>query len=198
MTDDAGNVTGLGAVASDITRRKEAERQRELVLAELQDAQRLARIGSWRRDLATSEVTWSDQLYEIFGRDPADGPAFGETLLSYVHPEDRERVLEAVASAPGAAPTFELEFRIRTDQGDERVVHSRGQPDPARPGSYFGTSQDVTAERRAEQERVGVAPGEHSRRGREPRQERVPRPHEPRAPDTAELDHRFRSAPRAR
>ena len=106
VTDDTGNVIGLGAIASEITRRKEAERQRELVLSELQDAQRLARIGSWRRNLATSEVTWSDQLYEIFGRNPAAGPAFGETLLSYVDPEDRERVLEAVAGAPGAPPTF--------------------------------------------------------------------------------------------
>ena len=154
VTDDVGNVTGLGAVVSDITRRKEAERERELVMAELQDAQHLARIGSWRRNLATSEVTWSDQLYEIFGRDPAAGPASGETLLPYVHPEDRERVVEAVASTPGAPHTFELEFRIRTEQGDERVVHTRGQPDPARPDSYFGTSQDVTAERRAERERA--------------------------------------------
>ena len=152
--DDAGNVTGLGAVASDITRRKEAKRQRELALSELQDAQRLARVGSWRRDLATSVVTWSDQLYEIFGRDPGDGPAFGETLLAYVHPEDRERVLKAVASTADAPPTFDLEFRIRTGRGDERIVHARGHPDPARPGTYFGTTQDVTDERRGEAERV--------------------------------------------
>ena len=154
VTDDTGNVTGLGAIARDITRRKEAEQQRELLLAELQDAQRLARIGSWRRDLTTSEVTWSDQLYEIFGRDPAAGPAFGPTLLTYVHPDDRERILKADPNAQDTPPTFDLEFRIRTDQGEERIVHSRGHPDPGRPGSYFGTTQDVTAERRAEEERA--------------------------------------------
>ena len=156
VRNDAGNVTGLGAVASDITRRKEAERERGLALTELEDAQRLARVGSWRRDLTTSKVTWSDQLYEIFGRDREAGPAFGEALLAYVHPEDRERVLNAVAGVPGAPPTFDLEFRIRTGRGDERIVHARGHPDPARPDTYFGTTQDVTDERQAEAERAGL------------------------------------------
>jgi signal transduction histidine kinase len=48
---------------------------------------------------------------------------------------------------------LELEFRISTEQGEERVVHSVGRDDPSRPGRSRGTVQDVTDQRRAEAER---------------------------------------------
>jgi PAS domain S-box-containing protein len=154
VKDSDGTVIALGSIARDLTRRKRAERQRELALQELNEAQRLARIGSWRRDVTTGEVTWSPQLYEIFERDPAEGPAYGEALLPYVHPDDRERVRTAASSQREGIHEFDLEFRIVTASGAERIVHSRGRPDPRRPGSYFGTTQDVTVERTAEEARV--------------------------------------------
>ncbi len=149
-----GTVIALCSIARDITKRKQAERQRELALQELNEAQRLARLGSWRRDFTTGEATWSPQLYEIFDRDPADGPAYGDALLAHVHPDDRDRVRTAVSTRWEDAAGFDVEYRIRTNDGAERIVHSRGRPDPRRPGAYFGTTQDVTVERTAEEARV--------------------------------------------
>jgi PAS domain S-box-containing protein len=153
ILDEAGTVIGASAVGRDVTEQGRRERERERELSDLENAQRLARLGSWHRDHKTGEVTWSRQMYEVFGRDPALGPASGQALLGYVHPADRERVLAAVGG-PDATREFELEFRIRTDAGGERTVHVRGGPDPAQPGVFGGSCQDVTEARRAEQARA--------------------------------------------
>lgn len=63
--------------------------------ARLQRAQRVADMGSWELDLETDDLIWSDQIYRIFGTPPEEvGPDY-ETFLSFVHPEDRERMAAA-------------------------------------------------------------------------------------------------------
>ena len=172
VTDRRGNVIGSARSRVTSRERKRAERQRELALEDLQEAQRLARIGSWRRDLATSEVTWSEQLYAIFDRDPADGPAFGETLLPYVHPDDRERVVARptptrrsapphLRSSTGSAP----EHGRRADRARPRTVPIRiaRARTSAPPGRH-------RAKRRAEEERAS-----YCRRAPAPRPRTAPR-----------------------
>lgn len=146
-----GQVVGVTNTTVDITERKHAERAREQALAELEDAQRLARVGSWTWNPRAEQVTWSAHMYELFGRDPAAGPAIGKALLPYILPEDRQRVTERYALGAASEPEFELDFRIVTEQGAERVLHAVGREDPSRPGCYVGTFQDVTDQRRAEQ-----------------------------------------------
>jgi PAS domain S-box-containing protein len=183
--DQDGRIFGLGGISSDVTDQRAAERERERALAELEEAQRLARVGSWSWDPQPEEVSWSAQMYELFGRDEALGPAIGEALLGYVHPEDRPRVKERYDVAAGPRPTFELEFRIITDQGEGRVLHAVGREDPSRPGRQRGTFQDVTEQRRAEQERTellqATARAEEARRLNAALEQRV-------AARTAELE----------
>jgi len=88
----AGRIVGVTTTATDIRERKAAERDREHALAELEEAQRLARLGSWTWDSNANSATWSANTYELFGRDPVAGPAVGDLLLLYVHPDDRERI----------------------------------------------------------------------------------------------------------
>ena len=148
-----GTIVGVTSTTVDITERKRAERAREQALAELEEAQRLARVGSWSWDPEIEEATWSAQMYELFGRDRALGPAIGDALLPYIHPKDRRRVKERYDLGARSEPELELEFRISTEQGEERVVHAVGRDDPSRPGRSRGTVQDVTDQRRAEAER---------------------------------------------
>jgi His Kinase A (phospho-acceptor) domain/PAS fold len=89
-------------------------------------------------------------MYELPGRDRAAGPAMGEALLPYIHPEDRQRVTERYELGAASEGEFELDFRILTEQGEERVLHAVGREDPSAPGCYVGTFQDVTEQRRAE------------------------------------------------
>jgi diguanylate cyclase (GGDEF)-like protein/PAS domain S-box-containing protein len=151
-----GRVVGVTNTTVEITERKDAERAREGALAELEEAQRLARVGSWTWDPGAEEATWSAHMYEILGRDPAAGPAMGEALLSYVHPEDRQRVAERYELGAASELEFELDFRILTEQGEDRLLHAVGRRDQSQPGCYVGTFQDVTEQRRAERERTRV------------------------------------------
>jgi len=141
-----GTIVGSVVTGRDITAWKNAQ-------AELEQAQRLARLGSWTWDPDANRVSWSVQMYELFGRDPALGPAIGAALLPYVHPDDRQRVTERYELGARSEPEFELDFRIITEQGEERVLHAVGRDDPSWPGRYRGTFQDVTDRRRAEAER---------------------------------------------
>jgi PAS domain S-box-containing protein len=126
-----GTIVGSVVTGRDITAWKMAQ-------AELEQAQRLAGVGSWTWGPAADQVTWSAQLYELFGRDQALGPAIGDALFRYVHPEDRERVAERLGLGAESESEFELDFRIITEQGQERVLHAVGRADPSRPGRYRG------------------------------------------------------------
>ena len=154
IQDRQGQVVGAATIARDISERKRAERERERALADLEDAQRIARVGSWSWDPRTEQVSWSAQLYAIFGRDAANGPPSIEEFLAYAHPEDRQRVTDVYAQALAGEGAFELECRIVTCTGVERTVHALAHADPARAGGYLGTVQDVTRQRRAERERL--------------------------------------------
>jgi PAS domain S-box-containing protein len=154
IRDGSGEIVGAATVARDITEQKQTERARELMLRNLADAQRLAKLGSWTWDPVRDHATWSLQMYEIFARDPAAGPATSEELFAYVHPDDRDRIAAGYAEAFGGGTGFELDYRILAADGAEHHIRGLGYEDPAHPGSYVGTVQDITGQRQAEQERL--------------------------------------------
>ncbi len=145
-----GRVVGATNTTVDITQRKRAERVRERALADLEEAQRVAKVGSWTWDPASDEASWSAQMYEIFGRDPSQGPAAGEAFFALVAAEDRERIRAGYAEVFGGGPSFTLDYRIVTPDGRQRTVHAVGRADPARAGCYLGTVQDVSEQRAAQ------------------------------------------------
>jgi diguanylate cyclase (GGDEF)-like protein/PAS domain S-box-containing protein len=118
----------------------------------LDDVQRLARVGSWSWDTEDDRATWTTEMYTIFDRDPARGPATSEELVAYVHPDDRERFAAGYATAFGGAPSFELDYRIVVASGVTRTLHGRGRRDPDRRNVYIGTVQDVTELRQVERQ----------------------------------------------
>jgi two-component system sensor histidine kinase/response regulator len=88
----------------DISDRKELEAQQARVQCALQakqdaldEAQTLAHLGSWDWEIATGAERWSDEQFRIFGLDPAQTEPTYATFLAALHPEDRERVEQAVA-----------------------------------------------------------------------------------------------------
>ncbi len=150
IRDATARIIGASTVARDVTERKLGERARARALVDLEEAQRLARLGSWTWDPRADEMTWSAQMYEIYGRDPMLGPASREEALEYVHPDDRERVAVAFTQAFGGGPAVELDHDIIAGRGVQRTLHVLAHPDPARAGCYLGTVQDVTELRAVE------------------------------------------------
>ena len=149
-----GEPAGATVVAHDVTERLRAEREREQALSQLAEAQALARLGSWTWDVATGVTSWSQEMYRIFDRDPADGPAGWKELLGYLHPDDRQLLDDAFAHAFGG-DEFDLDYRIIVGRGAERVVHARGRLE--RDGRYAGTVQEVTALRATERQAKAAA-----------------------------------------
>jgi PAS domain S-box-containing protein len=143
---------GLVVSARDITDRKQAEQEREQPLAELQEAQQIAQLGSWHWDPATGTRTWSPRMYAVYGRDPGGGPMDTDETFAWVDPDDLERVQKAYANMLSGGQRFELDYRLLTGDRGMRTVHAIARPDPERPGSYRGTLQDVTERKRAEEE----------------------------------------------
>jgi diguanylate cyclase (GGDEF)-like protein/PAS domain S-box-containing protein len=118
----------------------------------LDDAQRLARVGSWSWNTEVDEAVWTAEMYSLFGRDPGLGPPATDAFLARVHPDDREQLAAGYFNAFGGGSPFELDYRIVLDGGETRTFHGLGHRDPDYPGVYVGTVQDVTELREVERQ----------------------------------------------
>ena len=113
----------------------------------LNDAQRLAHLGSWEWDIATGAVTWSDELYRIFGYEPGAMQPSYDLFVAALHDEDRDRVSAAVDRAIHEDAPYDLTCRVNRTDGTVRFIHCQGTVirDPTRkPQKMVGTAQDVT------------------------------------------------------
>ncbi|WP_323795590.1 PAS domain-containing protein [Nisaea sp.] len=115
----------------------------------LQIAERLAKLGYWRLDLATNAVFWSEFVYLLHGLEPeSGGPDLKAALAAYL-PEDRPKVNAAIERCIAAAEPFEFTLRIRRPDGAVRNVRSAGLPELDEAGAVVAISgifQDVTTE----------------------------------------------------
>ena len=137
----------------EITERKQAEEKVKQSESQLAEAQHLAHVGSWEWDLRSNTVTWSDELYHIFGFQPGEIDVAREAM-SFIHPEDQYLVQSTVKSAVTNREPYSFYYRILRPDGDERIVHSRGHivsDAEGNPLRVFGATQDVTELKRAEE-----------------------------------------------
>ncbi|HWC28016.1 MAG TPA: PAS domain S-box protein, partial [Solirubrobacteraceae bacterium] len=142
------------AFLHDISERKEADELLERRRRLLAEAQSVARLGSWDWAVGADVVEWSEELCRIYGLGPTEHPASYEEFFDWVHPEDRAAVEAAVASACASGDPFSLEHRIVRRDGTMRVVAARGEVvlgEDGRPVRVFGTEQDVTERKDAEE-----------------------------------------------
>ena len=119
----------------------------------LAEAQRVAGLGSWEWDIIADEVSWSEELYRLYGLDPAGFEASYEGFVARVHPEDRPMVEAAVAAAYTTGKPFDFEHRLVWPDGTVRWVHGSGQvvtDASGTPVRMRGTAQDITNRRQAE------------------------------------------------
>ena len=110
----------------EVERRKRAETVLDQQTRHLVEAQRLANLGSWVRNLETNEIVWSDQLYEIFGVQPGEETSGTfDGYLKRIHPDDRETRARAGAGGDQGRPG--LPGRA-ADRAPERRDPPRAEP----------------------------------------------------------------------
>ena len=143
----------LLAVSTDITDRLAAEEAMRASAVELEAAQRVAHVGSWTWDPATGATTWSDEMFRIFGLEPA---AVGPTLeeQAHLHPGGRlERLLEKLAATALTGEPYEFDHDIILPDGAVHHLAERGEAVRDAAGMVVkvrGTSADVTELRKAQ------------------------------------------------
>ncbi|QJR37933.1 ATP-binding protein [Gemmatimonas groenlandica] len=159
---EGDRLTGFIAIEAEITeqvRTREAlEAQRflaETSYGELQrtsgmleDAQSVARMGSWSFDFASGQIEWSREIFRLFGRNPQDGVPGYEHVMADYFPADALRLHEAVQRTSAEGTPYSLVLRTARGANDVRYVRADGRTRRDEHGhvsGVFGTVMDVTA-----------------------------------------------------
>ncbi len=126
--DDKGIPYRMLGTVQDITERIIAEQKHLESERNLELSQQLAKIGSWSWDVITNQVTWSRQLYYIYGLDPE---TFNGDILQHVvdatHPEDAKRVEQSITDYYDSHEENQIEYRIIRPDGEVRKVWGLGK-----------------------------------------------------------------------
>ena len=141
----------LAAVIEERSETEETLRERE---ERISLAAETANLALWTIDDERRESWMSDKGRELFGFAPNERLS-REVFLSRVHPEDRQRVEDAIERARAEHRTFEIEYRLSRPDGETRWLIARGRylrSDRDRVGELIGVALDVTGQVRADLE----------------------------------------------
>jgi PAS domain S-box-containing protein len=155
-----GDVECFSTIIRDITERKRNEEELARREHQLAEAQHLAHLGSWEWEIAEDRVTWSDELYRIFGFDPTEFAATQTDYLNRVHPDDRPFVESMLEASLRGHHSFDREYQIVRPDGDVRVIHGRGKvilDEAGRPVRMLGAALDITDRKHVEAQLLETA-----------------------------------------
>ncbi len=152
--DEQGKPLRFVGTAQDITERKQTEESLLETQRLLVEAQRMAKLGSWEYDLVTKHITWSQEVYTIFGLDKTYTPSL-EGLAELIHPDDLWVIAPETIEKNTKAGIQEMEYRI-VDQTTRKIkyVIGRGatlQDAEGKPVKNFGSFQDITERKQVEE-----------------------------------------------
>jgi len=153
LRDDNGAPLQMLGVVQDIDDRKRAEIALVESENQLQKAQSMAQIGSWQANIHTGELTWSDEIYHIFGYEAGSFEPSIEAFKSSVYPDDQELVTESENRAKETGH-HDVIHRIIRPGGEVRYVHELAEAENDQAGNLIslrGTVQDITESKQAEE-----------------------------------------------
>ena len=154
LKNSNNEIIGILATSDDITERKKAEKalheSRELLL----EAQKIAHIAHWTFNPITGIFRWSEELYRIYGRNPADGPLSYEEHPKLIHPDDWGWFDETIQNTAKNGAQFDIILRILRPDGSIRFINCICKPFIDNTGAVVemrGTIQDVTERMQADE-----------------------------------------------
>ena len=156
LRDWAGNIIGIVGTSQDITDRKKAAEQLCKSEAALAEAQRVAHVGSWEFDVQGQKLTWSRELFRMFGLEPTQPePTYATYLEHLVHPDDRALLEQSMGQAIAEGTPYTIDYRIFHTDGS--LHHHEGRAEIERDAQgrvvrLFGTALDITDRKQAEAE----------------------------------------------
>lgn len=151
--DEQGTPLRMLGVVIDIDAKKRAELELHERRRQLKQAQKRARLGNWRANVQTGELSWSGVIYDIFGFDPKIKPSI-ELFMQSIPPDDQALIEESHMQARQTG-VHDVVHRIVRPDGSVRIVHELAEMQFDKKGEplyLIGTVQDVTELKQAEQD----------------------------------------------
>ncbi|MDZ8186428.1 MAG: PAS domain S-box protein [Nostoc sp. ChiSLP02] len=156
-TNTNGNIIGYIGTLTDITIRKEAEKQLLHFSERLSLALRSGGFGIWEYDFAQGRQIWDDRMHELYGFKPGDFPGSYDAWWNCLHPEDRDYMLASMKQVIEGKQEYNVEFRIIEPSGKIRYLKAYGilnyneQDEPVR---IIGVNFDISESKQAQQELI--------------------------------------------
>ena len=125
--------------------------------ARLKNAQDLGQIGDWEFDILSNNITWSDEMFKLYGRDPVLGPPSPEEEAGYYQPEQAKMLREYAAKALKEGRSFECDLEANIPKRGKVNFHTIINPIRDEKGKVCklaGTVQDITARKKMEEENI--------------------------------------------
>ncbi len=143
-------------VVHDITKRKIAETAIIESEHNLEEAQRIAHIGSWKWDLIDDSIFWSKEMYRVYDVNPGEFDQKPESILSLIHPDDVDLFTNSLNLNLKGYQSLSVEYRVIHKDGSIHYLSADGKfeyNDKGKATKIFGTVQDIT-QRRLEQDEI--------------------------------------------
>jgi PAS domain S-box-containing protein len=147
VRDPGGDVVGLRGTVQDITQRKLAEVSLQRLYSMMERTEKMAHLASFEWDIDANKVTWSPEMFRIFGRDPALGTPNLQTIAELFTPESAQLLHDAVDKAVSEGTAYELELMTLQPDAEQRPCFAHGFPERDASGRVVrlaGLVQDIT------------------------------------------------------
>jgi len=151
IKDNQGTIIGLFGIARDITQLKLTEHTLHKSESRLKKAQYVANIGTWEHNITHNELIWSDGIYHITEIERTNYPPSYSRYAELIHPDDSQRVDNTYLKAIQKHKAYELNFRLRFEDGEIKYIHERGEFFYNAKGiatKAVGSLQDITTQQR--------------------------------------------------
>ncbi|GAB1543571.1 PAS domain S-box protein [Scytonema sp. NUACC21] len=152
--DEQGRPLRVIGTHTDISKRKHIEEQLRRSEAALIEAQQVAHVGNWELNPMTEQITWSEEMFRMFGFDPANAlPVYAEHF-NYIHPGDRDLLQQCLKEATGNGTSYKIDLRFFRADGTLGYMEARGKAsrdEQGRVNRLFGTVLDITERQRTEE-----------------------------------------------
>lgn len=151
-----GGANAFLCIASDLTELKRSQERARRSEQLMVDTQGVAHLGTWEWDVSETTAVWSEELYRIYGLRPETYTPSYENYLALVHPEDRQRVMDATNRVFHKHVPYSHDERVFRPDGSVRYLHTWAHPvldDDGKLVRLLGVCQDITDRKLAEIDR---------------------------------------------
>lgn len=155
VVDVMNNTIGLTGTITDVTQQRHDRQVVDDALHRLNEAQHLAKVGSWELDLVGNRLHWSDEIFCMFEVDRMKFGASYEAFLNAIHPDDRDAVNKAYTESLTDRKPYEIAHRLKMADGRIKYVVETCESyfdAEGKPLRSVGTVQDITELHAVEQE----------------------------------------------